>query len=129
MNLDWRGVNMGSIISAACTNCGFEDDRVVIGGGLKTFKEHSAWPVNCQECKTLRSANIVREPLACSTCGSTRITIYGSRVQRQAKSSFEENDMPAASWGDYQLKSGPHMCPRCSTEGLVFQRGPSMFFD
>ena len=118
---------MGSIISARCEACG-QDWRVTIGGGMATFTTRSLWPVACKACRTLRHANITREPLTCETCGSEDVEIFGVRRDRTT-ARREPTPYPVATWGEFELPEQPYPCPCCGEHALHFNGMAEVMFD
>ena len=112
---------MGSILDGHCRTFGFSA-RVTIGGGMMDFDHDSRWPVYCEACDTLRSANTTQSPLTCRTCGSDRVTKYDSTHL------VEGGSGTVASWGEDKLTDGNYWCPACKTHALQFSR-PHVWFD
>jgi hypothetical protein len=43
------------------------------GGTISSFREYSAWPVTCLDCRAISSANTCKLPLVCGECGTSNV--------------------------------------------------------
>jgi hypothetical protein len=68
---------MGSSTDAHCYSCGY-DVFLMLGGGMANHTTFAAWPVTCENCNGVTTANFKLFPLACLKCGS--ITFYRSMM-------------------------------------------------
>ena len=117
-----EALSMGHVTGAKCSACGYSKS-VSIGGGMLKFREFSTWPVFCDECKTMTSANVMVQPLACLECASESVTKY------DADHLVRGGSKTASQWSSDRLTDGDYFCPQCKTYNLHFSEMPLMLFD
>jgi hypothetical protein len=63
---------MGSLAHCKCMNCSYS--RSFFVGGLRsTFATDSPWPIRCQNCREITTANYRVPQLVCNQCGSKEV--------------------------------------------------------
>jgi hypothetical protein len=87
------------------------------------------WPIDCHECRDLRSTNICAEPFVCELCGSDNVAIFGERISAVKGVTVASRPAAEVMWGDFYLSRGPHPCPRCKNASLSFSAMGGMMFD
>lgn len=96
---------MGTSTDAHCFACGY-DTLLRLGGGMSNFKTYSAWPVTCEKCAAITTANFKQSPLACERCESNDV---------------KPMTEPYESWGNLALLTeGHYRCPKCHQRELRF---------
>jgi hypothetical protein len=117
---------MGHISSAVCHGCGYEA-RAVIGNSRANFRTVATFPVSCNVCKAVTSANFMKTPLTCDRCAKPDVVPFTDT------SVWKGDGIPDEQWGDLTLTDGHYKCPKCSKFELRFGRasgkGIGMFFD
>lgn len=119
---------MGSRTDAHCYNCGY-DVELPIGGGMLTYNEHTDWPVQCMDCRTISSTNIRLTPLSCKSCGSNNVIECHDRSLYAGDGKYTS----VMCW-ERQLTDGHYKCPKCEMFALRYdtdyaERGPSIRWD
>lgn len=114
---------MGFFISCACNACGLSSD-VRIGGSRASFRTRSTWPIHCRACKDLALTNVQKEPLACETCGSQDIHVFGEKRSDEDWEALmkwlDESGPIAARDSDRYLLDKTYPCPRCGAGTFHF---------
>ena len=89
----------------------------MLGGGMRNFQTYAAWPVWCEACERVTTANHKSHPLLCERCGSDSVrTASDPAVWRG------DGDV-IISWQDLTLTDGHYRCPRCDGFTLSFRQG------
>jgi ribosomal protein S27AE len=104
---------MGSSTDAHCYNCGY-DVFLMLGGGMSNYTTYAAWPVTCNNCHAVTTANFKQLPLSCTKCESTDVLAFDSAE------SWKGDGETIESWGELRLTSGHYRCPRCGEHELRF---------
>ena len=82
---------------------------------------YEAWPVVCEDCAAVTTANFIEEPLVCKQCdGSTVTQIFDKRNWRGDGESV-------VSWNGRHLTNGHYRCPSCGEFELRFAHGDLMW--
>lgn len=90
---------------------------------MSDFMHHSSWPIYCDACDDMTSANLVSDPLRCGSCGSEKITKYDrTHLVRGGKVEID-------SWGKDTISDGNYLCPRCKQYSLRFGGDNIAIFD
>ena len=104
---------MERLATARCDDCGYVEEKLVIGGCTAAGFSGERWPCLCFSCRRIVSALINRKTLACS-CGSTEIEPYGS-ISRESSS------RQLFGFGDRAIEDVSYVCPRCGTIAMRFE--------
>ena len=110
---------MGQVTEASCKSCGYF--RSVSIGGVRS-ESRSSWPVYCDACQTMRTANVRCVPLACDYCHSEHVTKYDARTL------VIGGTETVSEWSPDRLTDGLYFCPKCEKHELKFSH-PVAFFD
>jgi len=110
---------MGSIINAEC-GCGFKR-QMYLGGGMRNFETHCAFPLYCGQCKILFAANLFQKQLSCPDCGGRDVVPYDDErvCQTRGRVVFQwaaEHAIGRA----LALTDGGYLCPQCGRFTLSF---------
>ena len=113
---------MGSSADAHCENCGYSREGLVIGGSRSDFMTFAAWPVLCNSCQDVTSANMLAQPPTCEACGSTDVVAYGDL---QVTRLLEPTETWASEirWGELKIPNSESLCPKCRHWALRFTQG------
>ena len=95
---------MGNSSDAHCFACGY-DTGLFLGAGMSNHQTYAAWPVKCNQCKEVTTANHKSEPLTCNECNSLNVTSYSDKSLWLGDG---ENSW-TLQWGDLKLTNG-HYC-------------------
>ena len=106
---------MGMSSDAHCFACGY-DTGLFLGAGMSNHHTHAAWPVKCNQCKEVTTANYKSQPLICSECNSPNVVPYSDENLWLGDG---ENDS-MLQWWDLKLTNGHYCCPRCGKYELKF---------
>src|SRR5215467_2882136 len=111
---------MGTSSVAHCFSCGY-GASFLIGGGERNFRTYAAWPVSCNHCAALTTANF-KKPLVCEVCHSPDVVPFSdpSLWKGDGKEETER-------WGDLRLTDGHYRCPKCSKFELRFGRAAGQY--
>ena len=63
---------MGQMIGFKCEGCGYTGN-LRVGGIRRTYATNQPWPVYCEGCQSITTANYRSSPLICKSCGSDRV--------------------------------------------------------
>ena len=99
---------MGTSTDAHCYSCGY-DELLLIGSGRSDMHTNLQWPVRCNGCVGITTANWKISPLKCNACGSTDVAALDT-----PKDLRDEGTGYGATWGLMQLKVGRYRCPKCA---------------
>lgn len=117
---------MGSSANVSCAACGYTA-VVTIGGGMDTYKVFLGWPVRCDGCRSVATANLREKPIKCLSCNSCRVVPYGEiRVPMEWKSGGES---PMFECFEHVYYEKTHECPRCLKKSLKFNVSRTILFD
>ncbi len=112
---------MGSGVTASC-KCGYKKDDILIGGGMRTFKENCSFPALCKKCDDLVAVNLLAKSVKCPKCKSSNIVPYNKKELTKKK-----GNKRVTSWhveklgGDLYLTNGSYYCPACKKFTLSFE--------
>ncbi len=119
---------MGKSTDAHCFECGY-DTQLFLGAGMLNHDTYAAWPVKCNECLEVSTANYISEPLICSKCQSTNVIPY---TDENLWLGDGDNDS-LLQWGGLILTDGHYCFPRCRKYELKFGtnagKHQKIFFD
>jgi hypothetical protein len=104
---------MGSSTDAHCFACGY-DTFLMLGGGMANFTTYAAWPVSCNVCSAITTANYKQSPLVCVECKSTNVIPMTDPQEWKGDGETIEN------WSDLTLTNGHYRCPKCGEFELRF---------
>jgi ribosomal protein S27AE len=102
---------MGFSSDAHCFACGY-DTVLLLGANRAIHRTYAAWPVSCESCAAVTTANFKEKPLTCAKCHS----IVVQPMTDHWKGDGEETEM----WGHLKLTDGHYRCPKCSNFELRF---------
>jgi len=114
---------MGSIVSASYP-CGFEEEGLALGGGMRDFATRCSLPALCTDCGAFQVANSKAKRPRCSWCqGSLRFytdpALYTERAEDAEDDEYgifyEHRDD-----GDIRLPHAFYQCPRCGEKTMQF---------
>jgi hypothetical protein len=75
---------------------------------------YAAWPVTCESCSAVTTANFKQSPLVCGKCnGSKAVPITDSRE-------WMGDGEVIVNWGELTLTDGRYRCPKCGEFELRF---------
>jgi ribosomal protein S27AE len=104
---------MGTSTDAHCYNCGY-DAFLMLGSGMVNYATYAAWPVTCNQCKGVTTANFKKRPLACGKCKSVNVLPFDSEKLWRGDGEVTER------WGELELTDGHYRCPECGEYELRF---------
>lgn len=107
---------MGTSANAECASCGYEE-QLALGGGMRNFQTYAAWPVWCDACRRVTTANHLAEPIACERCGSDAVKMASDPAV------WRGDGKVTITWNDLKLTDGHYRCPRCDAFTLSFRDG------
>jgi hypothetical protein len=118
---------MGHQATAVCDSCNYEADYVV-GGNMANFREVAMFPVCCDVCRALTSANFMQRPLKCGHCGASGVRPFtdAGMSKGDGKDTAEEWLTPGL---PLRLDDGHYRCPKCGEFCLRFAVRQGRFFD
>jgi DNA-directed RNA polymerase subunit RPC12/RpoP len=105
---------MGTSIDAHCYSCG-NDSFLRLGGGMRSYETYAAWPVSCNRCRAITTANFKESPLTCNQCGSRGVVAVSDPAIWKGGT-----DRILETWGELKLYDGEYKCPRCDEFALRF---------
>ena len=105
---------MGTSVSADCM-CGYRDE-LRIGGGMADKGSICYWPAACDQCRKLVEVDRLAGEPQCPDCGAA------VELLSDAKADGWVQDI-AVEWDGHALGSGPHECPVCDRNRLLFSPG------
>jgi hypothetical protein len=133
---------MGCRIDARCA-CGYEERRLLVGGGMGSYSAFCGFPVLCRSCQRVRVANLLAGapplkesekerpgmpdpppgPPKCGVCQSPDIVPYDSpELQTRPGPARVADWNEAARIGRVvRLNDGPYLCPKCDEANLRFR--------
>lgn len=108
---------------AHCFSCGY-DRPLMVGSLMSNFDEYSAWPVLCERCKEITTANHKATPLTCEVCKSSSVL----RIDHPANWLGDRIDewgevvpvSPSLRTSDVPSLLGHYKCPYCGKFDLRF---------
>ncbi len=118
---------MGEIMKASCSECGYEQDDLFIGGGMMDHLTNDSCPHYCESCKIMFVANLKDEKkisflpkwsfnmkkAACPECGTEDIIPYcDERICKKG----EEQTITS----NCRIRDRKCLCPSCGNFSLVF---------
>ena len=98
---------MGIIRKAVC-ECGFESDKMLLGGGRHSNGKVNYLPYYCKDCKSIFNANRYDDTIVCKNCKSNNCVSY--------ENEYTIKDF--ATEGAYGQKN--KLCPQCDNFTLEF---------
>ena len=107
---------MGMTSDAHCFHCGY-DTVLGLGGSMRTFETHASWPVSCQACAEVTTANYLETPLFCEKCWSTDVVRVSD--PRFWKGDGNSRD-GLAEERKAMMTDGHYRCPKCRKFELRF---------
>lgn len=75
---------------------------------MSSFREFSAWPVACLDCREITAANTRKSPLVCGKCGSSNVI----ELQDTRTYAGDGERTVLQAW-DLKLTDGRYKCPHC----------------
>ena len=114
---------MGSILRAKCS-CGFDSGELLVGGGFHDFMTVCEIPCYCDHCGILLLVNVknetgIKKYNKCPKC-MRKVKYYGEISDGLIENYDEVFDWNINDDKSYLLKEGPHYCPKCKKENLIF---------
>ena len=106
---------MGFSSDAHCFACGY-DTGLFLGAGMENNHTYAAWPVKCNECKEVVTANFKSEPLSCEECHGSDVIPYTDKTLSLGDGDNES----MLYWSGLKLTNGRYCCPRCGKYELKF---------
>src|ERR1035437_3421956 len=104
---------MGSSSDAHCFACG-DDTFLMLGGGMANHTVYAAWPVSCNVCAAVTTANFKNTSLVCEKCQTTEVIPFTD------PSVWRGDGEETMRWGDLRLADGHYRCPKCAKFELRF---------
>lgn len=111
---------MGTLIAATCP-CSYENNELVLGGGMLSFMDHCAAPALCTACREVVTVDLMDNDTSCPICGGA--TPYYDSSLPDAKAGHAG---PTIAWSlpDGRLfaldDDGAYTCPRCLQATMSF---------
>jgi hypothetical protein len=109
---------MGSIISAVC-KCGFEKEKMFLGGGMMTHTHICMFINYCNDCNSMFIENMYKQKIICSKCNSTNTVAYDNP---QVVKDFNHLSF---NWNlnnhTLKLNKFSNLCPSCNNFTLEFR--------
>lgn len=129
-------------MNAECS-CGYEERRLLVGGGMGSYSAFGGFPVLCRSCQRVRVANLLSGapalkawekerpgmpdpppgPPTCGLCKSADIVPYDSPELQPRPGTGR-----VADWNEVarigrvvRLNDGPYLCPQCGEAALRFR--------
>jgi Zn finger protein HypA/HybF involved in hydrogenase expression len=88
---------------------------------MSNHRTHAAWPVKCNQCKEVTTANFESQPLSCEECHGLDVIPYTDK--NLSLGDGENGSM--LHWGNLNLTNGRYCCPRCGKYELKFSTNAS----
>jgi predicted RNA-binding Zn-ribbon protein involved in translation (DUF1610 family) len=110
------------MVVARCL-CGYENERLLVGGGMLTFMEHCAAPAFCASCADVVVVDLMAPEISCPTCGGVAVayddpSLRASGGARRERSSIDWNLPDGRSFA--LVEGAVYRCPRCQQDTLSF---------
>ncbi len=105
---------MGASVSADCM-CGYSDE-LRIGAGAADAGSVCYWPAVCSQCRKLVAVDRLASGHQCPDCGASVELLGDATVNDWVQ------DIAVESSG-HALAAGPHACPVCDRNRLLFSPG------
>lgn len=124
---------MGQIIRASCP-CGYKNDSIRIGGGVRDTGKKFSFPAYCPGKEPhIVSANLCSKTLRCSPHKTKPIlyndeSLIGKRGRSIRVSFWAEAKEAGSPPLTFELTSGTYLCPACQNYTLKFS-APYICFD
>ena len=115
---------MGSILQARCAGCGL-DQRLSVGGGMRSFMTIAAVPAGCDSCHRVVMVNAKLAPrYPCPTNGCAGSAVIIGQI---AGPTHDRTGSIVFDWlvddearTRYQLGDQAYRCPACGASSLTF---------
>jgi Zn finger protein HypA/HybF involved in hydrogenase expression len=78
---------------------------------------YAAWPICCDRCKAVTTANFRSLPLECEECRSTKVLAFDDPTL------WKGDGIPSVGWDELELTDGHYRCPKCGKYELRFGTG------
>ncbi|EFH82180.1 conserved hypothetical protein [Ktedonobacter racemifer DSM 44963] len=109
---------MGSILRATCS-CGFIQEWIPLGGGMRNYETVCSAPALCTSCGLLVCANYLDDMPRCPCGGTVRFyndpALYRTPV----------GELTVADWNirekSFSLPDTHYLCPKCSEMNMHFR--------
>ena len=107
------GEVLGKSSDAHCFACGY-DKFLMLGAGMRNDTTHAAWPVSCEVCSEITTANYKQTPLVCDRCGTTNVLFINDPEVWKGDGESRGNV------GRFETHGRNYQCPRCEDFALRF---------
>jgi len=111
---------VGTSADAHCTSCGYHTS-LALGGGMVDHATYAAWPVVCDSCSAVTTANFEQTPLVCEECNGSKV------IPMSDGRNWRGDGEVVVDWGELILTDGHYRCPKCGAFELQFVRGDVMW--
>lgn len=136
---------MGTMASMDC-GCGYRA-MAIIGASRREFAKVFKFPHYCEKCGVV-SVDLLSDEVVCPTCGTNEVIRYGQKSEEKlgsilgVRAAFRNKVVQVhdervtkpdgrkfASWSDYSITVGSHLCPACANFTLYIGTGDIGMFD
>jgi hypothetical protein len=108
----WGLVQAGTIVSAKCDACGYENGRIFLFGGKANLKTVCRFPAYCPEKKSLILINLMSEKAEEECPGYISYT-DPKLIQNPGSKTIASWNLPEPKNISVRLTDGDYLCPRC----------------
>lgn len=114
---------MGMMLAAYC-RCGYKNEALAAGAGMRTFTEHCEAPCLCAACHEVVTVDLMDSGQPCPVCGAHAIayddlTLGGAETESELYPVVEWNLFDGRT---FTLHSGSrYRCPGCSSDTMAFE--------
>jgi DNA-directed RNA polymerase subunit M/transcription elongation factor TFIIS len=115
-------VDMGNIVRAKCSNCGFDSGHLCLeGSGLYDYATTDFEPAFCSYCKKLLVLDFLKKAAKCPKCKREVVFYNDSSLKKtKRKSKLEKRETKEDSTEMFKLYSSFFLCPECGKMTLKF---------
>ena len=117
---------MGTATSAEC-ECGYREDILLIGRGMRIPDGFHAFPGYCSKCTNIVALDLGTPPYGCDQHPDVEVLPYDhpSMIAEQGEVLLG-GSLPGEPPGPV-LRTGRYLCPACRTFGLGFAISPILW--
>jgi ribosomal protein L37AE/L43A len=111
---------MGSIVNAIC-ECGFNKEKMYLGGGKRNHNSVCSFPFYCDQCKIIFTVNLYNPLTNCPDCGADSIISYEDKKINigEGRKVFSWNTRLTLG-RELVLTDSKYWCPSCKKYDLKF---------
>lgn len=113
---------MGTSTDAHCYACGY-DDMQLIGSGRTDMETNLRWPIICNHCQRVTTANLKASIPRCNKCESSDLSALDDPANFRG-----DGGAVAVRWGKMELRDFSFLCPKCSAFEMRMGTNPTQRF-